>query len=146
MCYVFLCIKLACVYYYGTGMRRSEERALRWMRFSALQGLAEAQYDLGQMFQNGIGTAVDEAEAAKWIALSYESNRDALISELFKNFRPKIVDNVDDDVSVKSDTSSILREKLAALRQANERKKSLATISFVNPDDEVEDGLPLKIS
>jgi TPR repeat protein len=38
----------------------------RWFRLAAIPGHAEAQFNLGCMFENGQGVAQDRAEAARW--------------------------------------------------------------------------------
>lgn len=44
--------------------------AARWYRLAAEQGVADAQNNLGAMYQNGLGVPLDLAEAAKWYRLA----------------------------------------------------------------------------
>ena len=47
--------------------------ASKWYRlFSAEQGDNDAQFNLGQMYSNGLGVLQDFKEAAKWYRLSAE--------------------------------------------------------------------------
>jgi len=54
-------------YRWGFGVRQSATEAARWYRKAAHQGVAEAQYVLGILHENGsIGDRPDAAEAAHW--------------------------------------------------------------------------------
>jgi uncharacterized protein len=44
--------------------------ALRLLRPLAQQGNAEAQYNLGAMYGNGLGVPLNNAEALKWVRLA----------------------------------------------------------------------------
>ena len=46
------------------------QEALKWFRFSAAQGLAKAQYNLGVMYFNGQGVPQDYVLAHMWWNLS----------------------------------------------------------------------------
>jgi uncharacterized protein len=46
--------------------------ALTWYRLAAEQGVADAQYNLGNNYRNGEGVPQDYAEAVKWYRLSAE--------------------------------------------------------------------------
>ncbi len=50
-------------------------KALREWRPLAEQGNADAQYNLGLMYENGWGVAQDYAEAVKWWRLAAEQGR-----------------------------------------------------------------------
>ena len=47
-------------------MARDLAEAARWFRKAADQGLADAQNDLGVMYQEGLGVAQDSAAAVTW--------------------------------------------------------------------------------
>ena len=52
--------------------RKDYKTAYRFFRLSAEQGLAQAQYNLGQMYYDGQGVPQDYKEAVKWYRLSAE--------------------------------------------------------------------------
>jgi hypothetical protein len=54
------------MYMTGSGVRRDDEQALRWLRSAAEQGNTAAQNNLGIVYAQGRGVAVDRAEAEKW--------------------------------------------------------------------------------
>ncbi len=54
------------MYREGTGVPQNARVAVNWYRKAAAQGLSEAQYNLGNMYENGKGVSKDNAEAAKW--------------------------------------------------------------------------------
>jgi TPR repeat protein len=61
--------------YYST---RTYDEAVKWYQKSAEQGYAEAQFNLGLMYQNGFGVIQDDNEAVKWFRKSAEQgNADA---------------------------------------------------------------------
>lgn len=47
-------------------LRKDHERALAWYLKAAEQGVAEAQFNLGQMYRKGLGTTAKPSVAAKW--------------------------------------------------------------------------------
>src|SRR5207247_7661657 len=47
------------------GVPQSFQDAFKWYRSSAEQGLADAQYNLGLLYETGQGVTRDEAEAGK---------------------------------------------------------------------------------
>ena len=51
---------------HGHGVVQSHSEALRFCKLAAFQGFAQAQHDLGCMYQNGVGTAVVRSEANRW--------------------------------------------------------------------------------
>lgn len=53
-------------YYYGLGIEKNYDEAVKWFRQSAEQDYAPAQNDLGDCYQRGIGVEKDEAEAERW--------------------------------------------------------------------------------
>ena len=54
------------------GVEKNEVEALKWYRKAAEQGYAEAQYDLGFMYANGLGFEKIEVEAMKSYRKEYE--------------------------------------------------------------------------
>src|SRR5208283_2618949 len=53
-------------YYYGRGVPKDYDEAVKWYRKAADQGNADAQNNLGIIYQNGFGVAKDYEEAVKW--------------------------------------------------------------------------------
>ncbi|WP_225393879.1 tetratricopeptide repeat protein, partial [Escherichia coli] len=51
---------------------RNYEEALQWYLSAATQGHEVAQYELGQMYIQGIGVERDEVQAHRWILQSAE--------------------------------------------------------------------------
>ncbi|WP_424339039.1 tetratricopeptide repeat protein, partial [Henriciella sp.] len=49
-----------------------QSSARRWFGLAAEQGDAEAQYNLGVMYQNAEGVTRDDAEAVRWLRLAAE--------------------------------------------------------------------------
>jgi uncharacterized protein len=60
----------------GRGTARAvpqdKAEAVRWFRLAAEQGLANAQYNLGLMYEYGHGVPQDYAEAVRWYRLAAE--------------------------------------------------------------------------
>ena len=54
------------------GVPQDYEEAVKWYRLAAEQGYANAQYNLGLMYDNGEGVPQDYAEAVKWYRLAAE--------------------------------------------------------------------------
>jgi hypothetical protein len=54
------------MFYEGRGVAQSDVEAARWYRKAADQGIAQAQYNLGFMFDQGRGVAQSDVEAARW--------------------------------------------------------------------------------
>jgi TPR repeat protein len=50
----------------GQGVQRDYGQAAVWFRKAAEQGYAEAQKDLGGLYETGKGISQDNAEAARW--------------------------------------------------------------------------------
>ena len=50
--------------------RRTTPRRLKWYRLAADQGNADAQNNLGAMYDNGQGVPQNYAEAVKWFRLA----------------------------------------------------------------------------
>ena len=51
-------------------MPEDDAEAARWYRLAADQGLADAQNNLGLMYDNGEGVPEDDAEAVRWYRLA----------------------------------------------------------------------------
>ena len=56
----------------GDGVPQDDAEAVRWFRMATEQGYAEAQHNLGVMYENGDGTPEDDAEAVRWFRLAAE--------------------------------------------------------------------------
>jgi TPR repeat protein len=54
----------------GEGVDRNPAEAARWWREAADQGLSQAQFNLGVLYEQGQGVKVDYSEAAKWYELA----------------------------------------------------------------------------
>ena len=61
---------LAYLYRRGIELERDDTRAADHFRAAALAGSPEAQYQLGLMYELGIGLVVDTGEASRWYGLS----------------------------------------------------------------------------
>ena len=62
------------MYEKGRSVRQNYEKAVRWYRRAANQGLARAQLNLGVMCENGWGLAQDYAEAMRWYRKAAEQD------------------------------------------------------------------------
>ena len=60
---------LGCLYD-ACGVTQDYPQAARWYRRAADQGLAEAQFALGTMYENGLGVPQDYVLAHMWLNLS----------------------------------------------------------------------------
>lgn len=70
--------------------------ALRWFTSAAEYGLADSQFNLGVIYENGVGVAADLAQAYKWYALAAKAGdsdakglRDALKAKMSADERAK---------------------------------------------------------
>jgi TPR repeat protein len=63
--------RLAWLYYHGHGVRESDALALQWFERAARQGLAEAQFHLGNMYAYGLADLPPDADAARLAAQWY---------------------------------------------------------------------------
>lgn len=63
-------LRLGLLYYHGHGVRESDALALAWFERAARQGLAEAQYHLGNMYAYGLAPVAPDMDvnrlAAQW--------------------------------------------------------------------------------
>jgi len=62
--------RLGVRYYNGQDVTQNYDKALHWLRKAAEQGHAKARSHLGDMYAKGEGVPQDNAEAAKWYAIS----------------------------------------------------------------------------
>lgn len=63
--------RLAWLYYHGHGVRESDALALQWFERAARQGLAEAQFHLGNMYAYGLAPMPPEADGSRLAAQWY---------------------------------------------------------------------------
>jgi TPR repeat protein len=54
------------MYKLGRGVPKDPAKAVEWYRKAAEQGLATAQYDLGNMYNVGRGVPKDQTKAMEW--------------------------------------------------------------------------------
>ena len=74
----------------GNEVRKDELEAVKWYRYAADQGHADAQFELGKCYFHGIGVKQDYAEAAKWFQKADDRGHDEAgefrqAAELFLN-------------------------------------------------------------
>ena len=56
------------MYYLGDGVDVNYKKAIEWYKKAAEQGYADAQYNLGIMYENGHGVDQDDSMAMRWYA------------------------------------------------------------------------------
>ncbi|NNP71322.1 hypothetical protein A7P53_00240 [Acinetobacter defluvii] len=61
------------MYSNGDGVQKSEVIAREWMKKSASQNLAVAQYALAEMYETGLGGPIDMNAAKQWYKKSSEN-------------------------------------------------------------------------
>lgn len=61
-------LRLGLLHYHGHGVRESDSEALKWFERAARQGLAEAQFQLGNMYAYGLANSDSDPSrlAAQW--------------------------------------------------------------------------------
>jgi uncharacterized protein len=64
-------LRLALLHYHGHGVRENDAAALQWFDRAARQGLAEAQFHLGNMYAYGLAALPPEADGARLAAQWY---------------------------------------------------------------------------
>ncbi len=64
-------LRLGTLYYNGHGVRESDALALQWYQRAARQGLAEAQFSLGNMYAYGLVQIPPEEDAQRTAAQWY---------------------------------------------------------------------------
>ena len=62
---------LGWLYYHGHGVRESDALALQWFERAARQGLAEAQFHLGNMYAYGLAPLPPDVDASRLAAQWY---------------------------------------------------------------------------
>lgn len=62
--------------------RNQYPQAAQWFRRAALQGLPQAQEQLGLMFKNGRGITSDKFEAYVWLLISYDAGNTGVAADL----------------------------------------------------------------
>ena len=60
------------MYMEGQGAPQDYAEALKWFRLAAMQGHADAQHNLGYMYDNGLGVPQDYTNAAIWFLRAAE--------------------------------------------------------------------------
>jgi TPR repeat protein len=55
-----------------TSVTKDDKEAVRWYRLAADQGYSRAQFNLGMMYEYGVGVATDVKEAIRWDRLAAE--------------------------------------------------------------------------
>ena len=54
------------MYAFGKGVPEDDKQAVKWFRLAAEQGVANAQYNLGVMYERGDGVPEDKVLAYMW--------------------------------------------------------------------------------
>ena len=67
-------------------MAKDEVEMAKWCRKAAEQGYAQAQYDLGKMYIDGVGVTRDVNEAKIWLGKS-AAQGNAKAAELLKSLQ-----------------------------------------------------------
>jgi TPR repeat protein len=62
--------------------RNDYPKAAELFRKAAMQGLPQAQHQLGELFQQGRGVSADKSEAYVWLLMSFEAGNQGLANEL----------------------------------------------------------------
>jgi TPR repeat protein len=76
------------IYYYGDDITdKNYEEAFKWSRLGAYQGYADAQYYVGEMYENGKGVKQNYAEALKWYEKAAEQGDDNAQFNLYLMYR-----------------------------------------------------------
>ena len=85
------------MYRTGHGVPQDDKTAVKWYRLAAEQGNADAQTNLGVMYDEGTGVPQDDKTAVKWYRLSAEqgnANAQFNLGTMFYNGEGVIQDNV----------------------------------------------------
>jgi localization factor PodJL len=67
----------AMMHYEGLGGPKNETSAAEWFKRAAELGLADSQFNIGQLYEVGRGVTQNSAEAYKWYLLASRSGTDA---------------------------------------------------------------------
>lgn len=62
------------MYLTGSGVKKDYSKAMEWFRKSAAQGYAQAEYDIGLMYDDGIGIKQDYHAALLWYLKAAKQN------------------------------------------------------------------------
>jgi TPR repeat protein len=54
------------MYHNGHGVNQDDKQAVKWFALAAEQGFAEAQFNLGLMYDDGLGVSQDYVTAHLW--------------------------------------------------------------------------------
>ncbi len=75
----------------GRGGKKDYPGALLWFKAAANKGNVIAQNRLARMLMLGLGTEVNQKEAAKWFVLARRSgHKDSVLNDFFKTLSPKM--------------------------------------------------------
>jgi TPR repeat protein len=115
---------------------RDLERAATWHEKAASQGLANAQYQLGLLYERGEGVARDQSEAARWYLQAAEQGEipaQARLGLMYLDGRGVAQDDVRafawlDLAAAKLDDQA-LRERVARARADLEERMSGADLA-----------------
>ena len=73
---------LGCIYYWGQGVAIDYSRAMAAYKVGAEGGDAGCQWEVGSMYCNGLGVAVDFEQARPWIEKAAAQNYPEGVSQL----------------------------------------------------------------
>jgi TPR repeat protein len=83
------------MYATGTGVEPDFKEAERWIRSSAMNGFAEAQFMLGGLYFEGKGVPQSNVKAYAWWVVAFDSGSMAAyqaIQKVEKEWDPKIIE------------------------------------------------------
>jgi TPR repeat protein len=75
---------MGCFYSRGKFIRKSKKKAFEWFLKAAKQGIAEAQYEVASMYDNGIGVEQDSEKASWWYKEYSKNNEEVFINDILK--------------------------------------------------------------
>lgn len=85
------------MYNEGKGIPQDYTEAAKWYQLAAQQGVAPAQFNLGNMYRKGQGVPKDYAEAVKWYRLAAqqgEAKAQYILGYMYENGKGVPKDNV----------------------------------------------------
>jgi hypothetical protein len=122
--------------YESYGVPKDSVEAVKWYRKAAEQGIAEAQFNLGKMYNSGEGVPRDYVEAAKWYRKAAEqgiAEAQCLLGEMYWGVSHNSLDFYKRDgystiayYGVKSDTYSDAVEAVKWYRKAADQGHDVA--------------------
>jgi TPR repeat protein len=80
-------------YFYGRGVEQDYAKAFGWYRKAAAQGFAEAQHNVGALYENGWGVTKDIEQAKVWYqmaAIQGDAFAQAALQRLEANVAPTV--------------------------------------------------------